>query len=169
MDRAIQGALLPKDTKRVAQCGHENSLMANLKSENSPGSLGVRSAHEVQTRSALNTPDAKVISGAAIFTDCAWEEIGRSLGLSGRERQIVRGIFDDQTEGAIAADLTISPRTVHAHVERLHRKLRVVDRVGLVLRIINEFLKLTTAPGTLLPPICAMRAAGKCPRLPRAR
>jgi hypothetical protein len=57
---------------------------------------------------------------------------------------------------------------VHTHVERLHRKLAVIDRVELILRVINEFLKLTTAPGSLLPPICAVRAAGRCPRLASA-
>jgi len=86
----------------------------------------------------------------------------RSLGLSLREEQIVRAIFDDCTESAIASDLGISPHTVHTHVERLHQKLGVVDRVALVLRVVNEFLNLTRTPGSLMPPICATRAAGGC-------
>jgi DNA-binding CsgD family transcriptional regulator len=103
-------------------------------------------------------------SGSAIFSDQAWTQLGCSLRLSGREAQIVRAVFDDRTEFAIADDLGISTHTVHTHVERLHQKLAVVDRVSLVVRVVNEFLKLTTAPGSLLPPLCATRAAGKCPR-----
>jgi DNA-binding CsgD family transcriptional regulator len=103
--------------------------------------------------------------GSVIFTDVAWGEIARSLKLSRREVQIVRRVFDDRTEFAIAAELGISPHTVHTHFERLHRKLGVVDRVGLVLRVMQEFVALTLAPGTTLPSICANRAAGRCPLL----
>lgn len=104
--------------------------------------------------------------GSAIFSDQAWDEIGRSLRLSGRELQIVRGVFDDRIESTIAADLGMSPHTVHTHVERLYRKLSVTDRVKLVLRITDEFLALTVASGSVLPPICATRTAGRCPLRP---
>ena len=100
---------------------------------------------------------------SAMLSELAWAEIACSLKLSVREVQLVRGVFDDRTDFAIAIDLGISPHTVHTHVERLHRKLAVTDRVQLVLRIIDEFLALTVAPGTVLPSICAKRAAGRCP------
>jgi DNA-binding CsgD family transcriptional regulator len=98
-----------------------------------------------------------------MISEQAWPEIARSLRLSPRELQILRGILDDHTEFAIAVDLGISPHTVHTHIDRLHRKLGVVDRVTLVLRVLDEFLSLTVAPGSALPAICAHRAAGRCP------
>lgn len=98
-----------------------------------------------------------------MFSEPVWKEIARSLKLSGQELQIVRGVFDDYTESAIADQLSISPHTVHTHCERLYHKLVVTDRVKLVLRITNEFLALTAAPGSLLPSICANRTAGRCP------
>jgi DNA-binding CsgD family transcriptional regulator len=98
-----------------------------------------------------------------MLSEQAWSEIGRSLKLSGRELQILRGVFDDRTEFAIAADLGISPHTVHSHFNRLHRKLAVTDRAELILCVIGQFLALTVAPGTALPSICANRAAGRCP------
>ena len=101
--------------------------------------------------------------GAAVFSEQAWREIARSLKLSGRELQILRDVFDDYTEFTIAANLKVSPHTIHTHCERLYRKLAVTDRVKLVLRVIYEFLALTLAPGSVLPPICANRAAGHCP------
>ena len=101
--------------------------------------------------------------GAAMFSERAWQEIARSLKLSGQELQIVRGVFDDYTEFAIANNLNVSPHTVHTHCERLYHKLAVTDRVKLVLRVTDEFLALTVASETVLPPICANRVAGRCP------
>jgi DNA-binding CsgD family transcriptional regulator len=100
-----------------------------------------------------------------MLSEQAWREIARSLTLSARELQIVRGVFDDRIEFAIAADLGISPHTVHTHIDRLHHKLAVADRVELVLRVMQEFVALTIAPATVLPSICANRAAGRCPLL----
>jgi len=101
--------------------------------------------------------------GAAMFSEEAWGQIAHSLKLSGRELQIVREVFDDHTEFAIANNLNLSPHTVHTHCERLYHKLAVTDRVKLVLRVTNEFFTLTFAPESSLPPICANRAAGRCP------
>ncbi len=98
-----------------------------------------------------------------MFSEQAWAEIARSLRLSGQELQIVRGVFDDCTEFAIADNLKVSPHTVHTHFERLHHKLAVTDRVGLVLRVMDEFFTLTVAKGSTLPPMCAKRAEGRCP------
>ena len=98
-----------------------------------------------------------------MFCDEAWNEIRRSLDLSGRELEIIRSKFDDQKECVIAANLGISPRTVHTHIERLHHKLGVTNRSQLFVRIMHEFLALTVCPDKRLPPICANRAAGRCP------
>jgi DNA-binding NarL/FixJ family response regulator len=101
--------------------------------------------------------------GSAMLSDLAWQEIARSLKLSARELQIARATFDDRKESAIADELGIAPRTVHEHIERLHRKLEVTDRLQLVLRITHEFLRLTLLPQGNLPPICSNDAAGRCP------
>jgi len=101
--------------------------------------------------------------GAAMFSERAWKEIARSLKLSGRELQILHDVFDDYTEFTIAANLRISPHTIHTYCERLYRKLAVTDRVKLVLRVMDEFIALTVAPDSTLPPICANWAAGRCP------
>ena len=84
-------------------------------------------------------------------------------GFRKRELQVVRATFDDCKESTIAKDLGITPRTVHTHVERLHRKLAVTDRLQLVFRIVHEFLRLTISPQGNLPPICANEVAGRCP------
>ena len=101
--------------------------------------------------------------GAAMFSKQAWDGIAGSLKLSGRELQIIKDVFDDRTESAIAAHYGVSPHTIHTYCERLYRKLAVTDRVKLVLRVTDEFLALTVASGSILPPICANRVAGRCP------
>ena len=88
--------------------------------------------------------------GSTMFAEQAWGRISRSLKLSGRELQIVRAVFDDRIESAIAAELGISAHTVHTHFNRLHRKLGVADRPQLILRIVNTFLKLPASPARAL-------------------
>lgn len=100
---------------------------------------------------------------SAVFTEQAWQTTAQSLKLSLRELQIIRAMFDYKKEYSIAADLGISPHTVHTHLERLHRKLGIADRTQLLVCIVTQFLRLTTAPGSALPPICTNRAAGRCP------
>jgi DNA-binding NarL/FixJ family response regulator len=77
----------------------------------------------------------------------AWKVIAKALSISGRELQIIQGVFDDQKEFAIAQELTISVHTVHTHLERLYRKLGVSSRVALVLYILSEYL--SAIPPTL--------------------
>ena len=104
----------------------------------------------------------RIAAGSAIFSNPVWVEIGSSLHFTFRELQIIRALFDDKTEYATAADLGISVHTVHTHLERLRHKLRVNDRAGLILQVIQEFIDLTGAAGSVLPPICGKRKAGLC-------
>jgi DNA-binding CsgD family transcriptional regulator len=99
-----------------------------------------------------------------MFCPPAWAAIARSLQLSGRELQLVRGVFDDQKDLAIANALGVSIHTIHTHFERLHHKLTITDRPQLIQRVMQEFLALTAAPGSVLPPICACRTTGHCPQ-----
>ncbi len=102
-------------------------------------------------------------SGSAIFCERAWDNVARKLGLSRRELQVLWGMFDGLTESAIAAEMSVSLRTVHTHVERLHRKLHVTHQVALVMRVVAEFLKLAGQPGSGVPPFCA-RCTARCCR-----
>ncbi len=117
----------------------------------------------------LNPPTHRVqmrLLGSALFSERAWEEIGRSLKFSGRELQIVRSTFDNETDLAIAQRIGISLSTVHTHVERLHRKLAIKDRPQLLLRIMQEFVTLAVSPVNNLPPLCAKYASRECPFSP---
>ena len=97
-----------------------------------------------------------------MLSECAWDAIARSLSLSPRELQIVRGVFDDKIEAAIAGDLAISVHTVHEHLRRLFGKLAVTTRTGLILRVWGELARLIISADCALPPLCPRWAAGRC-------
>jgi DNA-binding CsgD family transcriptional regulator len=71
----------------------------------------------------------------------SWQSIVRSLGLSDREAQVAGLILGDGScESAMAASLSISPHTVHTHLERIYRKLRVTSRSQVVSRIFQLYV-----------------------------
>jgi DNA-binding CsgD family transcriptional regulator len=77
----------------------------------------------------------------------SWKSIVRSLGLSDREAQVAGLILGDGScESAMAASLSISPHTVHTHLERIYRKLRVTSRSQVVSRIFQLYVNQEAAP-----------------------
>lgn len=92
--------------------------------------------------------------GAAMLSEHAWAEISRSLKLSKREVEILKGVFDNATEFAISVDLAMSQHTVHTHLNRLFHKLGVTTRTDLILRVIKELLAVAIWQDDTLPPIC---------------
>lgn len=104
----------------------------------------------VNHREARPAPPGRPVQmppmGSTMFSEPVWEEIARSLKLSGRELQIVMGVFDDETDFGIAQHIGISLHTVHTHVERLHQKLVIRNRPQLLLRVMQEFMTLIVSP-----------------------
>jgi DNA-binding NarL/FixJ family response regulator len=88
-----------------------------------------------------NRDDPTMHAGGRVFSPEAWQRVTSVLALSTRESEILKAVFEDQKEHCIAANLGISSHTVHTHLERLYRKLRVSSRVGLVVRVFAEHLR----------------------------
>jgi DNA-binding CsgD family transcriptional regulator len=76
--------------------------------------------------------------GQPVFTDETWRRIGSAFALSPRELEIVRRIFDDQKERAMAKALGISPHTVHTYLARVYEKLQVTSRVQVIVQIVRH-------------------------------
>jgi DNA-binding CsgD family transcriptional regulator len=55
-----------------------------------------------------------------------------ALGLSTREAEVLRRFMRGETTAEAAISLSISPRTIHKHAERIYRKLGVTDRAAAV-------------------------------------
>ncbi len=75
--------------------------------------------------------------GERLLTARQWRDVSRFLQLTPRELQVARLLFLGHTREVIAAHLQVTSRTVRQYIERLHVKLKVQDRVGLVLRIVE--------------------------------
>lgn len=83
----------------------------------------------------------------SLLPESTWRSIARSLNLSPREFQIVLHVFEDAKEAEIASRLNMSTHTVHTHLERLYRKLRIGSRSALIVRIFAEYVSLVSAGG----------------------
>lgn len=79
--------------------------------------------------------------------------ISQPRGLSPRARQIMALLLRGHAEKEIAAELGLSPHTVHHHVKNLHRSLGVCDRNGLRFSIQNLL--------ALPPPAATLMAKGR--------
>ena len=82
--------------------------------------------------------------GRSVLSASAWLHLRGALGLSSREMQIAQGMFEDQKEDAIAAEMGISPYTVNTYVQRLYRKLDVCSRAQLIVRLMAAHLAVCT-------------------------
>ena len=97
--------------------------------------------------------------GSSIFSNQEWDELGCDLKLSPRALQLVRGIFDDQTEGAIAYDLRISVHTVHSYLIRIYQRFGVRSREQLLVYIFGRYLEQHRLPEPQRPAGQGKRAA----------
>jgi DNA-binding CsgD family transcriptional regulator len=89
--------------------------------------------------------------GSHLITDIQWKKISFLLGISEREQEVCRLLFEGITREEIANKMDIKVRTVRHYLERLHTKLRVNNRVALVLRIIQVRDALSRIPETEFP------------------
>ena len=75
-------------------------------------------------------------TGSRTLSGRQWRSLTNSLELTPRQLEIVKAIFDDKTEAAIAAELGVTYNTVHSHVRRLYKKLEVHSRSGVIMRVL---------------------------------
>ncbi len=81
--------------------------------------------------------DALSHPGERLITACEWPAIGNHLGLTTRELEVIVLLFHSNTVETISRKLTIKPRTVRQYVEQVHVKLKLTDRIELILRVIE--------------------------------
>lgn len=74
-----------------------------------------------------------------------WGCIADSLDLSSRQLQIVQCVFDGLDEPSIGRALGLSCHTVHAHLNRLYKKVGVKSRCELIVRVFVAYLSRLSA------------------------
>ena len=81
-------------------------------------------------------------NGRALLDSVQWPCVGKYLGLSSRELELVQQILEGKKMFAIAADMGLALGTVKTYSQRIHRKLRVSDQRELTLAVVSAHLEL---------------------------
>ena len=81
-------------------------------------------------------------SGSVLFDQERWDQLRLALGLTPRELDVVKGVFEDRSRADIGRQLGISEHTVQTHLERIYRKTGVGSRCGLLVRFFAKHLEL---------------------------
>ncbi len=73
-----------------------------------------------------------------------WEDLRNLLNLSPREMEISLFVLQGCNKAKIASMLRCSPHTVHTHLRRAYLKLGVSKRSGLVARLFEGYVEITS-------------------------
>jgi DNA-binding NarL/FixJ family response regulator len=72
-----------------------------------------------------------------LLNSAEWNEVVRTLCLSPQQSRIVELLLQGKKDKSIAADLGLNVWTVRTHLTRIFRRLKIDDRVGLILRVFS--------------------------------
>ena len=101
--------------------------------------------HHSEEYTTRNDPEHR-LSRTPVLQDRHWSYIQRKYQMSPRELEIAklvcRGLSNDQ----IASDLIISSGTVKTHLRNIYRKVRVNNKLNMLLNFIAAVSHLTYRP-----------------------
>ena len=73
-----------------------------------------------------------------VCTERELEAVCDDLGLSERQRDLVRGVLDHKTDAEIADRLGLKTNTIRTYQRRLRRKLAVGDRQAMLIVVFSR-------------------------------
>ena len=73
-----------------------------------------------------------------------WSYVQTLYNLTPREREIAEQICQGLGNGGIAKNLRIKPGTVKTHTRNIYRKLRVKNKIAMLLRFLTDTRNVTT-------------------------
>ena len=76
-----------------------------------------------------------------------WSYVQHLYNLTPRERQIAEHICQGLGNGGIAKNLRIKPGTVKTHTRNIYRKVRVRNKIAMLLRFLNDVRDISTDYG----------------------
>lgn len=85
------------------------------------------------------SPEGVDSDRSPLFSEAEWTQLCESLGLRGRQADVLQRVITGMTDKAIAADLGISPPTVRTYLQRLFQEFEVSDRTNLVICVFRRF------------------------------
>ena len=81
-----------------------------------------------------------------VFTEDEWLSLYKRLGVPGRQRQVIRQLFNGDSDRQIAEHIGIALPTVRSHLGRMYTRFDVQDRTELVLHVVRVHLQSTARP-----------------------
>ena len=88
----------------------------------------------------------------ALLNEQHWLHIQRRYHMSPRELQVARLVCQGLNNEEIAGDLRIRHGTVKTHIRNIYRRIRVKNKIAMLLKFISDASKFSAKSGTL-PPI----------------
>ena len=73
-----------------------------------------------------------------------WSYVQHLYNLTPRECQIAEQICQGTGNGGIAKNLRIKPGTVKTHTRNIYRKVRVRNKIAMLLRFLNDIRDIST-------------------------
>ena len=73
-----------------------------------------------------------------------WSYVQTLYNLTPREREIAEQICQGLGNGGIAKNLRIKPGTVKTHTRNIYRKLRIKNKIAMLLRFLTDTRNVTT-------------------------
>ena len=81
-----------------------------------------------------------------------WSFIQRHYSMSRREIQVAELICMGFSNEEVARDLKIRPGTVKTHLRNIYRRIRVRNKIAMLLKIVNQATIFSTGSG-ITPPL----------------
>jgi DNA-binding CsgD family transcriptional regulator len=95
-----------------------------------------------------------------------WYYIQRRYRMSRRELQVAELVCEGFSNGEIAEELKIKPGTVKTHLRNVYRRIRVKNKIAMLLTVVDQATKFATSSGITPPtPIVEIKKSAQSPPL----
>jgi DNA-binding CsgD family transcriptional regulator len=81
-----------------------------------------------------------------------WFYIQRRYRMSRRELQVAELVCKGLSNGEIAKELKMRPGTVKTHLRNVYRRIRVKNKIAMLLKVVDQATKFSSKSG-ITPPI----------------
>ena len=96
-----------------------------------------------------------------------WSHIQRRFRMSPRELQVAKLVCEGFSNGEIAKNLRIKQGTAKTHLRNIYRRVRVKNKISMLLKIVDQASKFSTKTGITPPiPIVDTKKPVKKPSVP---
>jgi DNA-binding NarL/FixJ family response regulator len=89
----------------------------------------------------------------SLLSDENWLYIRKQYYMSQRELQVAKLVCQGFNNEEIAGSLKVKQGTIKTHIRNIYRRIRVKNRVEMLLRFVDNTANLPTKPEIVIPPL----------------